>query len=46
MDGKELIKYICAILEKQNKRLYDSNIVAQLSQMSQYEIEALMNKSK
>lgn len=44
MDGKKLIEYICELLDNQDKRLTDSNIVIQLRTMTQHELTTLVNK--
>lgn len=44
MDGKKLIEYICVLLDNQDKRLTDSNIVIQLRTMTQHELTTLVNK--
>ena len=46
MDGKKLIGYICVLLNNQEKRLTDSNIVMQLRTMTQHELTTLANKDK
>jgi hypothetical protein len=46
MDGKKLIEYICVLLDNQDKRVYDSNIIMQLRTMTQHELTTLVNKDK
>ena len=46
MDGRKLIDHIILLLERQDKRVYASNIVALLSKMTQYELETLINSIK
>jgi len=44
MDGKKLIKVIVDKLEAKDIRCYDTAIVSELSQMTQYELEQLIKK--
>jgi len=44
MDGKKLIKVIVDKLDKKDIRCYDSAIIRELSEMTQYELEKLIKK--
>jgi len=44
MDGKRLIKVIVHRLDSKDIRCYDSAIISELSQMTQYELEQLIKK--
>lgn len=46
MDGKKLIEYICVLLDNQDKRLTDSNIIMQLRTMSDHTLKTLANKNE
>ena len=46
MDGKKLIKKLCELLRKENIRVYDSNIIMKLAELSQFELEELVNGRK
>ena len=45
MDGIKIIQHICVLLEKQDKRFTDSNIVMQLSTMTQHDLITLSDIS-
>ncbi len=44
MSGNNLISYICQILEKDNIRVHDGNIVRYLSLMTAKDLERALNK--
>ena len=44
MDGKRLIKVIVDRLDTKDIRCYDSDIISELSQITQYELEQLIKK--
>ena len=44
MDGKRLVKVIVDGLDTKDIRCYDSAIISELSQMTQYELEQLIKK--
>lgn len=44
MDGNRLIDEICRLLDKEDRRLYDSNIIIRLREITQYELEQMMEK--
>ena len=44
MDGKRLIEVIVDRLDAKDIRCYDSDIINELSQMTQYELEQLIKK--
>ena len=46
MDGKKLIEYICVLLDNQDKRLTDSNIIMQLRTMNEHTLKTLANKNE
>ena len=46
MDGKKLIEEICKILDTKDIRRYDSNIVIKLSELTQVQLENLVNGKK
>ena len=46
MDGKKLIEYICGLLDNQDKRNTDSNIITQLRTMSEQTLKTLAIKNR
>ena len=44
MDGKRLIKVIVDRLDAKDIRCYDTNIISELSELSQFELEQLIKK--
>ena len=46
MNGRQLIDKICDLLNKENVRLYDSQIVRRLSELSKHELDQLIKETK
>ena len=44
MNGEKLIQYTCVLLDNQDKRLTDSNIVMQLRTMTEHTLKTLVNE--
>jgi len=42
MDGEKLIDKICEILDKEDIRLYDSQIVRKLSALNKHQLDKLL----
>jgi len=43
MDGKKLIDEMCKRLDAKNIRVHDSKIIWKISELSQFELEELVN---